>query len=55
MKKIMQHDVVLRVFEISYPLRPAFATFIAELCNPITCQPIELVSCSNSLQIWYVW
>ena len=33
------------------PLSPACATFLAELCNPITRQAIELESFSNPLRI----
>jgi len=36
------------------PFSPTGATFLAELCNPITRQVIELESCSNSLQIQQV-
>jgi len=36
------------------PFSPACATFLAELCNPITYQTIELESCSNSLRIQQV-
>jgi len=33
---------------------PVKTTFHAELCNPITCQAIELESCSNPLRIQQV-
>jgi len=33
------------------PFSPTCATFLAELCNPITRQAIELESCSNPLRI----
>jgi len=33
---------------------PAKATFLPELCNPITRQAIELSSCSNPLRIQQV-
>jgi len=33
------------------PFSPACATFLAELCNPIIRQAIELESCSNPLRI----
>jgi len=36
------------------PLSPAKTTFLAELCNPITRQAIELESCSNPLRIQQV-
>ena len=36
------------------PFSPACATFLAEFCNPITCQAIELESCSNPLRIQQV-
>ena len=36
------------------PFSPACATFLAELCNPITHQAIELESCSNPLRIQQV-
>ena len=36
------------------PLSPAKTMFHAELCNPITCQAIELESCSNPLSIHQV-
>jgi len=39
---------------LSPPLSPAFATFLVELCNPITRQAIELESCSNPLRIQQV-
>ena len=32
-------------------ISPACATFIVELCNPVTRQAIELESCSNPLRI----
>ena len=35
-------------------LSPACATFLVELCNPITRQAIELQSCSNPLRIQQV-
>jgi len=37
------------------PVSPARATFLAEICNTIIRQPIELGSCSNSLRIWEVF
>jgi len=37
------------------PLRTARATVLAEFCNTITCQLIELESCSNPLQIQQVF
>jgi len=36
------------------PFSPAKTTFHAELCNPITCQAIELESYSNPLRIQQV-
>jgi len=36
------------------PFSPACATFLAELCNPITRQAIELQSCSNPLRMQQV-
>jgi len=38
----------------SYPFSPACDTFLAELCNPITRQAIEVESCSNPLRIQQV-
>jgi len=55
----MEHQV--RVVKISAtlhsinPLRPGCATFLAELCNPITRQAIELESCSNLVRIQEVF
>jgi len=40
---------------LNIPLSPACATFFAKLCNPITCQPLELESCSNPLRIQQVF
>jgi len=37
------------------PLDPACATRFANLCNAITCQPIELQNCSNPLRIQQVF
>ena len=36
------------------PFKPAWATFLVKLCNPITRQAIELESCSNPLWIQQV-
>jgi len=36
------------------PFSTVCATFLAELCNPITPQAIELESCSNPLRIQQV-
>ena len=33
------------------PFSPACATFLAELCNPVTRQAIALENCSNPLRI----
>jgi len=43
-----------RVFRGFDLFSPACATFLAELCNPITRQAIELESCSNLLRIQQV-
>jgi len=34
-----------------HPFSPAYVTFLAELCNPITRQAIELENSSNPLRI----
>jgi len=36
-------------------LNPVCATFLVEVCNPITHQAIELESCSNPLRIQQVF
>jgi len=36
------------------PFNPGKTTFHPELCNPRTCQAIELESCSNPLRIQQV-
>jgi len=46
--------VVVARYNIN-PLSPTWATFLVELCNPITLQAIELKSCSNPLQIQQVF
>jgi len=46
--------VAVSCFSSRIPLSPACATFLAELCNPITRQAIELESCSNPLRIQQV-
>jgi len=43
---------VLRQFN---PFGPVCATFLVEVCNPITRQAIELESCSNPLRIQQVF
>jgi len=40
--------------EPSNPFSPVRATFLAELCNPMTRQAIELESCSNPQRIQQV-
>jgi len=48
---MMSLPIAVRVND---PLSPACATFLAEHCNPITRQAIELESCSNPLRIQQV-
>jgi len=44
---VMKHSV--------NPSSPACATLFAKLCNSITCQQLELESCSNPLRIQQVF
>jgi len=48
---VLNHSSIFHTFK---PFSPAKTTFHAELCNPITCQAIELESCSNPLRIQQV-
>jgi len=47
--------IIATIIAIAFnPFSPACATFLAELCNPITRQAIELESCSKPLRIQQV-
>jgi len=50
------YKIILNYLKLvmNQPLSPTEATFLAQLCNPITHQAIDLESCSNPLRILQV-
>ena len=51
----IQHEIDSQlIFQNFNPLSPVCATFLVELCNPISRQAKELESCSNPLGIQQV-
>jgi len=53
MKRTFNVKIFASTFHFN-PFSPACATFLVELCNPITHQAIELESCPNPLRIQQV-